>query len=57
VEDPRELFAPFAADGLVTIDGDRVAVTPSGRFFLRNICMALDAYSHPVDQPVYSRAI
>ena len=57
MEDPGELFAPFAADGLVTIDGDRVAVTPPGRFFLRNICMALDAYSHPVDQPVYSRAI
>jgi oxygen-independent coproporphyrinogen-3 oxidase len=56
-EDPRELFAPFAADGLVTIEGDRLAVTPPGRFFLRNICMALDAYSHPVDLPVYSGTI
>ena len=55
--DPRALFAPFAADGLVTLEGDRVAVTPRGRFFLRNICMALDAYSHPVDMPVYSRTL
>jgi oxygen-independent coproporphyrinogen-3 oxidase len=50
--DPGELFAPFAADGLVTIDGDRVAVAPPGRFFLRNICMALDAYSAAIDMPV-----
>jgi oxygen-independent coproporphyrinogen III oxidase len=56
-EDPRELFAPFAADGLVTIESDRVAVTPRGRFFLRNICMALDACSHPIDMPGYSRTI
>jgi oxygen-independent coproporphyrinogen-3 oxidase len=55
--DPTELFAPFAADGLVTIDGDRVAVTPPGRFFLRNICMGLDAYSPAVDMPTYSRTI
>jgi oxygen-independent coproporphyrinogen-3 oxidase len=56
-EYPSELFAPLAADGLVTVERDRVAVTPPGRFFLRNICMALDAYSHPVDGPVYSRTI
>jgi oxygen-independent coproporphyrinogen-3 oxidase len=56
-EDPRELFAPFAADGLVRIEEDRVVVAPAGRFFLRNICMALDAYSHPVALPVYSRTI
>ena len=56
-DDPSELFAPLAADGLVTIEGDRVAVTPPGRFFLRNICMALDAYSQPVDMPVYSQTI
>jgi oxygen-independent coproporphyrinogen-3 oxidase len=56
-EDARDLFAPFSADGLVTIEGDRVAVTPSGRFFLRNICMTLDAYSHSDEMPVYSRTI
>jgi oxygen-independent coproporphyrinogen III oxidase len=55
--DPGELFAPFVADGLVTIDGDRVAVAPPGRFFLRNICMALDAYSAALDMPLYSRTI
>ena len=24
---------------------------------MRNVCMALDAYSHPVDVPVYSRTL
>ena len=31
------------ADGLITLDPDRLRVTEAGRPFLRNICMALDA--------------
>ena len=34
----------FAADGLVERREDRVAVTPIGRYFLRTLCTAFDAY-------------
>ncbi|HTK43694.1 MAG TPA: oxygen-independent coproporphyrinogen III oxidase [Gemmatimonadales bacterium] len=34
----------FADDGLVERRGDRVVVTPTGRFFLRTLCTAFDAY-------------
>lgn len=40
----RERYEGFEKDGLVTIEADRFAVTPLGRFFLRNLCMELDAY-------------
>lgn len=35
---------PFIADGLVETEPFRVRVTPEGRNFLRNICMAFDAH-------------
>jgi oxygen-independent coproporphyrinogen-3 oxidase len=34
---------PMVEDGLVTIHTDGLQVTDSGRPFVRNICMALDA--------------
>ena len=37
-------FAPFEDDGFVEFGVDRVQVTPRGRFFIRNLCMELDAY-------------
>ena len=37
-------FACFEKDGLVTFEPGRIAVTPLGRFFLRNLCMELDAH-------------
>lgn len=45
--DPRdfaERLAPYVEDGLAAIESGRIAVTPMGRFFLRNLCMELDAY-------------
>jgi oxygen-independent coproporphyrinogen-3 oxidase len=39
-----ERMRPFAADGLVELTGDAIRITALGRFFLRNVCMALDAY-------------
>jgi oxygen-independent coproporphyrinogen-3 oxidase len=39
-----ECFAPFAADGLVVFESQRLQVTPLGCFFLRNLCGALDGY-------------
>lgn len=35
---------PLLADGLVQIEPFRVRVTPGGRNFLRNICLAFDAH-------------
>ncbi|MCU0304262.1 MAG: oxygen-independent coproporphyrinogen III oxidase [Thermoanaerobaculales bacterium] len=64
--DPREHFAdalaelgPMAADGLVEIDDAGLAVTPTGRFFLRNLCMPFDAYLGPMAAggPTYSRTV
>jgi len=63
--DPREHFADalaelrgMADDGLVEIRDDGLAVTPLGRFFLRNLCMPFDAYlKQPSDKPVFSRTV
>jgi oxygen-independent coproporphyrinogen-3 oxidase len=43
----RELaaLAPYAADGLLTIDRQWLTVTPRGRLLIRNICMVFD--NHP----------
>ncbi|MDR1192340.1 MAG: oxygen-independent coproporphyrinogen III oxidase [Verrucomicrobiales bacterium] len=35
---------PLAADGLLTISGDKITITPTGRFLIRNIAMCFDAY-------------
>ena len=48
---------PLADDGLVTIDTGKIAVTPTGRLFLRNIGMCFDRYLKETssDQPRYSQ--
>ncbi len=63
--DPRQHFADaladleaMAADGLVELDPSGLRVTPTGRFFLRNLCMPFDAYlAAPGEGPVYSRTV
>jgi oxygen-independent coproporphyrinogen-3 oxidase len=64
--DPRGHFAdalaglePMAADGLVELDDRGLRVTPTGRFFLRNLCMPFDAYlkRQDPDGPKYSRTV
>jgi oxygen-independent coproporphyrinogen-3 oxidase len=37
-------LAPLARDGLVTLEAGSIRVTPKGRFLLRPIAMAFDAY-------------
>jgi len=37
-------LAAFADDGLLTIDGKWLSVTPRGRLVIRNICMAFDRH-------------
>lgn len=39
-----ERLQPFIEDGLLVQRGDVLAVTPLGRYFLRTICTAFDAY-------------
>jgi oxygen-independent coproporphyrinogen-3 oxidase len=54
----REALAPLAAEGLITLDDARLAVTDLGRFFLRNVAMVFDAYLETGgDKPRYSRTV
>lgn len=54
----REALEGLADDGLVRTNGTRLTVTPSGRYFLRNICMAFDAHlAGAPGSARYSRAI
>ena len=63
----RSYFAPElaalaagpAAHGFVAIRPDRLEVTTRGRLFVRNICMAFDAYlgSKPQARPAFSRTV
>ncbi|MGL4984073.1 MAG: oxygen-independent coproporphyrinogen III oxidase [Plesiomonas sp.] len=38
------LLAPLAADGLVTLSDEGIAVMPRGHLLIRNICMCFDTY-------------
>lgn len=53
-----ERLAPFEAEGFLTFEPDRIAITTLGRFFIRNICMELDTYlKKPADRPMFSKTI
>ncbi len=58
---PREMeaMARHRSEGLVTVDGTRITLTPLGRIFMRNVAMEFDAYLAPTraDRPVFSRTI
>ena len=48
------------AEGFVTVDAEAVAVTPAGRLFVRNVCMAFDRYleaKREASRPVFSRTV
>lgn len=48
----------FESEGLLVFDADRLRVTDLGRFFIRNLCMELDAYlERAVDKPLFSKTI
>ena len=47
----------YADDGLVEFDSDRMRVTDIGRFFLRNLCMELDAYLPSQAADKFSRTV
>lgn len=56
-----QLTAPGgpAGDGFVVVGDGGIDVTPDGRLFVRNICMAFDLYlpAHQSGRPVFSRTI
>lgn len=55
-----EALAPLEADGLVTITDDRISVTETGRFLIRNVAMPFDAYLAQPDaatRPTYSQTV
>jgi len=53
-----ERLEPLVDDGLLVREETRLRVTDLGRFFLRNICMELDAYlDQESNQPLFSRTV
>jgi oxygen-independent coproporphyrinogen-3 oxidase len=67
----RERYAPecarleaMAADGILRYDDEGIRLTPLGRLFVRNVCMAFDAHlgkappsARKPDAPRYSRTV
>ena len=54
--DALATLEPLAKDGLVSLQETRLDVTPLGRFLMRNVAQAFDAY-RPDGQPRYARAV
>ena len=56
--DALERLEPLVHEGLATVAPGRVAVTPLGRLFVRNVAAAFDGYLHQGQAKVpYSRAV
>ena len=54
----RELEEGAVQHGFVEIGPDAIRVTPRGRLFVRNICMAFDRYLRTkAAGPVFSRTV
>jgi oxygen-independent coproporphyrinogen-3 oxidase len=55
----RELDEGPAKNGFLTRSSEAIEVTPRGRLFVRNICMAFDAYvkRHEGETKVFSRTV
>jgi len=49
IEGTMERLEPLVTDGLIHWQGDRAVVTPVGRYFLRTIAAAFDAYPVETD--------
>ncbi|GAA5524865.1 oxygen-independent coproporphyrinogen III oxidase [Microbulbifer aestuariivivens] len=54
----RSRLAPLAADGLIEEDRERLWITPLGRWFVRHVAAAFDAYlARREEAPRYSKVI
>jgi oxygen-independent coproporphyrinogen III oxidase len=47
---------PLISDGVVRLDGDRIAVAKDSRFLVRSVAAAFDAHLDPAKQ-LHSRAV
>ncbi len=57
-QDALAALEPLAADTLCRIDNKRIHVTETGRYFLRNVALAFDAYQTATQaRPMYSQAV
>lgn len=52
-----ETLSTMAEDGLLTLDVDRVTVSPKGRLLIRNVCMVFDRHLPAHTGQRFSRAI
>lgn len=53
-----ERWRPYEDEGFVEFTPDRILVTTLGRYFIRNLCMELDAYlEEKSDRPIFSKTI
>ena len=57
-------ISPMAEDGILVLDDEGIRLTPLGRLFVRNVCMAFDAHlgtlpasARRPDSPRYSRTV
>ncbi|MCC6356211.1 MAG: oxygen-independent coproporphyrinogen III oxidase [Verrucomicrobiae bacterium] len=51
-----EALRPLEADGLISVSGGRIRVSPTGRLLIRNICMAFDEHL-PNTSAQFSRTV
>ena len=56
-ESELEELKPMEADGLLTLSGKEIKVTPLGRLLIRNICMVFDIYTKRRRERRFSRTI
>ncbi|MNY28298.1 Oxygen-independent coproporphyrinogen-III oxidase [compost metagenome] len=47
----------MAADGLISLDADGIAILPAGRLLVRSVCMVFDAYLQEQSRQCFSRVI
>ncbi|MFZ3289173.1 MAG: oxygen-independent coproporphyrinogen III oxidase, partial [Telluria sp.] len=53
-----EKLAALVQDGLLSVDKERLCVSPKGRLLIRNICMVFDRYLNSKAEPLrYSKTI
>jgi oxygen-independent coproporphyrinogen-3 oxidase len=58
LKDGLKAIRVFEDEGFVEFREDRLAVTDLGRFFVRNVCMELDAHlDRDSDKPLFSKTI
>ena len=55
--DERARLGPLVRDGLLSLDGTRLLLTPLGRVFVRNVAMVFDAYLSRPSARAFSQTV